>query len=170
MSKNTFIKVGQMLKTVGKSGAIKLLIEDEFFEDVEKCNYLFIKNRGSYVPYFIEHFIDSNDIVVKFEDINNPEDAAKLALQDIYLRQMDIHSKYGGSIVTLTQLEDYVLYNHGVKMGTIVELRQLPQQLIAFIIYEGKEVMVPLHKSLIVSIDDQQKSIYMELPDGIFDL
>lgn len=170
MSKNTFIKVGQMLKTVGKRGAIKLLIEDEFFEDIERCSYIFIKNRGNYVPYFIEQYIDSDDIVVKFEDINNPEDAGKLALQDIYLRQMDIHSKYGGSIVTLAQLEDYILYDHGEKMGTIVELRQLPQQLIAFIIYEGKEVMVPLHKSLIVSIDDQQKSIYMELPDGIFDL
>lgn len=170
MSKNTFIKVGQILKTVGKRGAIKLLIEEDFYEDIEKCSYLFIKNRGNYVPYFIEHIDDSNDIVVKFEDINNPEDAAKLALQEMYLRQIDIHSEYGGSIVTLTQLEDYVLYDHGVKIGTIAELRQLPQQLIAYLIYEGKEVMVPLHKSLITSIDDQQKSIYMELPDGIFDL
>ncbi len=170
MDKRTFIPVGQLLKSVGTSGEIKYTAKDEFYDDLVACNHFFVKYRGNYIPYFIEYFKDVDDNIIKIEEIDAPEAANRLVLEEIYLRKCDIHSEAGESYTRLSQLENYIIYDHGIKIGSINEVQELPQQLIAHVSYNNKSVMIPLHDSLIKQVDNVSKIIYMELPEGILEL
>jgi 16S rRNA processing protein RimM len=45
----------------------------------------------------------------------------------------------------------------------------MPQQEMAFLDYRGREVLIPLNEQLIISIDETQKHILMDLPEGLLD-
>jgi 16S rRNA processing protein RimM len=46
----------------------------------------------------------------------------------------------------------------------------MPQQEIAVVVYQNKEVLIPLNEKLIVSIDEDKKVILMDLPEGLLTL
>ena len=170
MQKNVFIPVGQLLKTVGTTGEIKMQLQDEFYEDLNRCGYFFIKKRGNYIPFFIQYFKDSAGLIIKIEEIDTPEAGAGLVLETMYLRQPDIQSVEGSSTAEKSQLDGYDVYNFGQKIGSITSVQQLQYQLLANVDYDGKEIMLPLHDALISHIDQSHRRIYMELPDGILEL
>ena len=55
-------------------------------------------------------------------------------------------------------------------IGIIDEVVEMPEQFMAFLSYQEKEVMVPLNEFFIQDIDPENKIILMELPDGIFNI
>ncbi len=40
----------------------------------------------------------------------------------------------------------------------------------AFVIHNGREVLIPLNESLIVSVDRENKTLLMDLPEGLLDM
>jgi 16S rRNA processing protein RimM len=46
----------------------------------------------------------------------------------------------------------------------------MPQQEMAFVIHNGREVLIPLNESLIVSVDRENKTLLMDLPEGLLDM
>lgn len=170
MSESRFVPIGQLLKTVGTIGEIRLHVEEEFLDDLDTCGHFFIKKRGSYEPFFIDYFKDSADLVVKIEEIESPEAASALNLKQVYLRREDIRSKSGKSIASMTQLIGYEVFDHGERVGTIEGIQQMPHQVLAYIELNGKTILIPLHESLIASMNKNLKKIYMELPEGILNL
>jgi len=40
----------------------------------------------------------------------------------------------------------------------------------AFVDYDGREVMIPLHPSFVVKEDREQKVLMLKLPEGILDI
>ncbi len=170
MQKNVFIPVGQLLKSVGTLGEMKLQVQDEYFEDIHRCGHFFIKKRGNYIPYFIQYFKEAADLIIKIEEIDSPESGTTLTLETLYLRQLDIQSEKGSSTAEKSQLDGYEVYNYGQKIGNIISVQQLQYQLLANVEYNGKEIMLPLHDALISHIDQSKNQIFMELPEGILDL
>ena len=54
------------------------------------------------------------------------------------------------------------------KVGEIVEVYDLPNNPVAEILINGKEVLVPLN--LMIELDKENQKIYIEIPDGLLDL
>ena len=59
--------------------------------------------------------------------------------------------------------------NHG-ELGEIIEVHEYPQQYIATVPYRFREVMFPLNDEIIQSIDEEQKILYIRLPDGLLEV
>ena len=88
--------------------------------------------------------------------------------QPIYL---SADSKKVKTVDPLSLLEDFVLFDkEKTRIGSIREIVEYPQQLIAVVEYEGKEIMIPLAEQLIIEIDEENQKLVMELPEGILDL
>ncbi len=166
-----YIPIGQILKPTGTQGEIKIDIGEDFWEDIESKNHIFLKLRGSFVPFFIEYVRDTHQsLILKLEEVNAPEDALKFNLKEIYLRENEIISDAYFNKKTKQDLEDYMVYNNEQKVGTIIEIQEHPQQLIAIVNYENKNVMIPLVDEWILKIDDGQKSIHMLFPIELLDI
>jgi 16S rRNA processing protein RimM len=164
------IKVGSILKSTGVKGELKLEVEENLEDDVLKAKHIFVLINGDFVPYFVESVRDQDSIIIKFDDVHNPESANKLTRKEIYLRDNQITSKKYHKGQELSSLIGYRLYNEDTLVSIIDNISILPQQIMAEFEYMGKSKMVPLVEDWIKSIHHKEKRINMVLPDGILDI
>ncbi len=166
------IPAGRTFKVFGLQGALWLQIEKPFLPFIKKHKVVFFNVEGNDVPFFIERMKEEENFLVKFKDINNPEDAASISNQTFYVDQ----SRIKKPVVESTkddELSDWVGYKlfdetSGIT-GCIKVIEEFPQQLMATVSYDDKECYVLLREEWILQIDDTNKTIQMRLPEGMFE-
>ncbi len=172
---NEYILVGKTRKTHGVKGGVKLDLEEEFIEDVLKIDVAFLKIQGKFLPYFVDDFEYTNSLIVYFEDINSPEQANPVTSKEFFVRAKDIQKKetithrVGG--MTYGKLVDYSI-EHETEgaIGKILDIHEFPQQEMAEVSYQEKEIFIPLNQQFILSVDDQKKIVKMSFPEGLLNL
>ena len=166
-----YIQVGILGKTHGLKGELKFRIEEEYIDDFNEANVIFIKNKGHHAPYFIESIRSSS--IIKFEDTDNVEAAKILQSLPIFLKEEDI------SIAAAEPLEELIYqYIKGYKMiddllgelGEIQAVEAYPQQEIAIVSYQNKEVLIPLNEFVILNIDENSQEVRVSLPEGLLEI
>ena len=173
-----FLQVGQIRKGHGLDGLIKMTFKSEFEHVIEKVDHFFIEDNGQKLPLFIETYgNDGQDYIVKFEDIDNPQDATQLAAKAIFMDKavlaqlIDYKSKEKDLPFDPTDLIGYYIKDHLLEeVMEIIDVQQFPQQIMATVELNGKEMYLPLPDDLIEVIDHETKLIKTSYPEGIFDL
>jgi len=165
-----YIKIGSLLKPVGTFGEIKVEIDDQFLDDLVSSDHFFMRINGSFVPYFIESFRETNFILIKIEEIDNPESASAFSLKNIFLEEAAVASKEWHKQQSMEDLKGFTLYDEKKLIGIITGVEIFPQQLIAWVSYKGKNMPVPLADSLIEKIDFDMQKVIMKLPEGLLDI
>ena len=129
---------------------------------------------GKPAPFFIETIEDMGDLLLKVEEIDSPEDAKAIVSKDIYLREKDLSSPpidIPDSDLKYDELIGYLLADTEMgDIGTIKEIQQFPQQEMAVLDYDGREIYIPLHAKLISSYDEKAKKVTLRLPRGLLNL
>lgn len=169
-----FICIGQVRKTHGVKGLIRLYIDSPFEKDFVKSNFIYIDVNGDFVPFFFEskeggdHFY-----LVKFDDIHTPEDAKKMAAFSIYLTKdkLDMETisklasddglvdkKYSGYKISVIGREEYL---------TIDRIVEYPHQWMASVTIDGREALIPIVDAYIVDDNPSVKLLTLDLPDGL---
>lgn len=169
-----YIEIGFAGKTHGVSGELKFSVEDDYWDDFEKADVLFLEVGGRKTPFFVESIKSGNLLLVKFEDISSREAANDLTNRPVFMRQKDVTSKTIDSV----RVEDmfdllpgfFINQTNGEPVGKINEVLEFPQQIMAVVDYDGKEVFIPLNDVFIKDIDQEQRILLMELPEGLLDL
>ena len=161
-------KIGTSLKTHGKEGHIRLDIDTEYLDDLSKARALFFDLEGSRVPFLIEELKLSNHVLIKLDEVDSPEKALLLQQKSVYLHDSELSEV---PVVMSTQVDMLVGYNvldqNGSGKGKIIGLEEYPHQLIATISSQGQEFLLPLHEDMIIQLDESNKCIHLEWPDGI---
>lgn len=168
------IQIGYTKKPHGLKGELKVQIFEEYEEDFLETEVVFLVLKGKNIPFFIEKINEGNDLVVKLEEVESREDSAVLAGKEIFLREKDIkervsknkvsHLKYG-------HVEGFILVDEEEgAIGIIVEIIEMPQQEMAVVAFNQKEIFIPLNEQLITSIEDKNQVVHMQLPLGILDM
>jgi len=168
------VQIGYTKKVHGVKGEIKIHIEDYYLKDAKQADVFFIEIKGQQLPYFIEKLQFGNAIIAKFEEVDRKEDAVMLSGNPISMKEQDLLPEeqrefdlandfkyFEGFLIKEMELGD---------IGIIDEVVEMPEQFMAFLSYQEKEVMVPLNEFFIQDIDPENKIILMELPEGIFDI
>ena len=56
-------------------------------------------------------------------------------------------------------------------IGKVIDVVSMPQQELASVaLSDGNEILIPLHKSLIVGIDPDQMIVQLEIAEGLIDI
>jgi 16S rRNA processing protein RimM len=173
MEKNLLV-IGYTRKPHGLKGEIKLQVTERYLEDLLNVEFVFLNLKGQNMPFFIEDIRVGNSIIAKFEDVNSPEAALKIASKEMYIRQEDLipddEREMEVEIPTYERCLGYVIFNGTERIGAIEELIEYPQQEMAVVQYNNREVLVPLNAAYIQKIDDSEKMILVDLPEGLLDL
>ncbi|MEM1220627.1 MAG: ribosome maturation factor RimM, partial [Bacteroidota bacterium] len=163
-----FVEIGYTKKTHGVQGWLRVQVEPEYLEDFLATSAVFLRLQGQPVPYFVESFDARNDLLIKLEDIDSKEAAARLSGKALSLREQDIipdherefelaEEELVFSFLTGFQVQTEV---QGV-LGTILEILEFPQQEMARLEVKEKDILIPLHEDFIQSINEDQKQITM---------
>lgn len=170
------VLIGHTRKSYGINGEMKLHVDKAYLEDIPILKIVFIKINGKHIPYFIESVRYVNALLIKLEDINTPEDTIHLASREIYARQEDLLPDEDRTFeVETLEFEKYAGYlilnaENQEEIGIIKKVVEYPQQEMAIVNYNDREILIPLNHALIDSIDDLSKMMYLNLPEGLLDL
>jgi 16S rRNA processing protein RimM len=162
-------KIGYVAKTHGLKGEVTLILSERV--DLKTTKSILVEIRQQLVPYFIEHFSDRGDrAFVKFEDVNDPEQAKSLKGCSLYLAKKARPPLNPGEFyddeITGFEVEDVAL---GV-IGTVREVVQIgPNRLLA-IRGVNKEILIPIHGPFIQSLNKSKKKFKVDLPEGFLDI
>jgi 16S rRNA processing protein RimM len=164
-------RIGTVTKTRGLKGELQAFID---FAQPDKLDFdaLFIEVNGKLVPYFVESFKmpQKNVAFIYLEDIDHIDKATLLAKKDIYLANKHKPVKDENEF-TLYDLMGFTAIDEDEgELGRIIELQELPQQLIATVVYKNKEVLFPLSEGIITGIDAVKSIVYVDLPEGLLDI
>jgi len=167
-----FVHIGHSGKTRGLNGTFKLRVDERYIQTLPQVRAIFIDLEGSKVPYLLEDCQTNGDILIKLEEVDTPEDASILLNRSVYLD----HSEIPDSLLVNQQdkkheLTDYILLDaNNSNIGLISEILEYPQQLLAKVNYNSKNILIPIHSDLILHIDAPNQTIQMEIPEGLLDL
>lgn len=172
-----YITIGHTKKTHGIAGELKVYIEERYLEDFLKNERVFLDIKGTKVPYFIRNVRGGNEYIIQFEDVDTREVAQLLQSREILLRQADMIPD--GERELAVEEEETLRYaylaGYQIKdqrlgdVGLIEEVIEMPQQEMALLHHKGREVLVPLNEHFIRSVNDESKTVHMDLPDGLLD-
>ena len=170
-----YILIGNTRKSYGIKGEMKLHINEEYLEDIFNLQVVFLKIHGKQVPYFIESVRTGNALLVKFEDINSPEETVAIASKEIYALEKDLIPEEERMFeIEGLEFEKYVGFElidtEKGRVGIIKEVVEYPQQEMAIVEYEKREILIPLNHDLIESIDETKKEMVLQLPEGLLEL
>ena len=161
-------KIGKLGKTHGVRGEISFLFDDDVFDRVE-ADYLVIEVDGILVPFFIEEYRFKSDAnaIVKFEDIDTQERARELTGCEVFfpreLADSDDDSLSWAAIVGF----DIIEAKSGNKIGRIASVDDTTLNVL-FCLEDGR--LIPASEDFITEIDQQARTITMQLPEGLLNL
>ncbi len=170
-----YISIGALKKAHGVKGELKFFVQEQYIEDLQQIEVFFLKIKGNPIPYFIEYFRFSNAPIIKFEDIDTKEAASKISSLELFARQKDLLTEEERSdplsnlqfsyLTGFTMIDDVV-----GTIGIIDEVVEYPQQEMAVVLYNDREVLIPLNAALIQKEEKNNKQLFVELPEGLLDL
>jgi len=165
------ISIGYTKKAHGVKGAIRVSIKDQYLATFEEIDVLFLAIDGRNIPYFIESKIFDSPYRITFEDHPTREAIEPLTSKEILVQKDKIIVEAIPSELTYGAYIDYLIVDQlEGEIGTIIEIQEFPQQEMALVLYQNKEILLPLNNHLIESIEEDSKTIVVNLPEGLLDL
>lgn len=169
-----FIGCGQIIKTHGIKGEVKLGFVSNFIPEYQEGDWLFVEFHKKPVPFLIEAIEYSGDGLpaVKLADIDAPEEARKLLNRTILYPKADIPEDRQGALLVY-QLDQFALYDSNHQYRGII--RDVIEQVHQFLLEVEKpdqtsSFLIPFQPSLVKSINREGKSVTMEVPEGLEEL
>ena len=162
-------KIGVIGKANGVKGELSIQIDDDVFDRVD-AEYLVLKLDGIFVPFFMEEYRFKSDSValVKFEGVDTQERARELTGVEVYfpreLAEQDEEAELSyAALVGYTLIDN----NSGKPVGTIAYVDEQTIN-IMFELEDGR--LIPASEELIVDVDQKNRTITLDIPEGILDL
>ncbi|WP_262246479.1 ribosome maturation factor RimM [Parapedobacter soli] len=163
--------IGYISKTRGLKGEVQLFFEFDDYKSLD-LDILFLQIDGKLVPYFVRavNVLPNRTAYLFFDDVDHIDQAQPLVRKRVYLPDSKLPQR-GPDDFRLTDLKGYSVTdkNYG-PLGEIVEIHQYPQQHVAAVMYKGNEVLFPLADEWILSTDRTNRTIDVNLPDGLIDI
>lgn len=172
MQKEACFYLGKIVKKYSFKGEVLVKLDTDEPEIYENLESVFVDLRGNLVPFFIQtaQLHKSELLRIKFEDVDNEDDADAILKSDLYL-----------PLEFLPKLEDDKFYYHEIigftvedvnygKVGVITGINDTTAQAIFEIDSNGIEILIPMNDHFILKVDKQNKAIIVETPEGLIDL
>ena len=168
IKKEEVYKIGRLGKTHGVRGEISFIFDDDVFDRVD-ADYLILEIDGILVPFFIEEYrfkTDSNALM-KFDGIDTQERARELTGCDVWFPRALAESDEDGISWAAIVGFDIIESESGKTVGRIASVDDSTINIL-FCLEDGR--LIPASEELIIAIDQQARTITMQLPEGLLNL
>ena len=107
---------------------------------------------------------------IRFEEVNNESDADKVMGTKLYLPlkflpKLTGNKFYYHEVIGFTMLDSV----HG-DIGTIQSVNDTTAQALFEVIKNDKQLLIPINDEIITKIDRENKTIFVNTPEGLVDL
>ena len=170
MDKNEHFYLGTISRKFSFKGEVVLQLNPDLESFPKDLESVFVEYEQKRIPFFIEFTKQSKNhsFRLKFEDVQNEDDAQSLVGKDIYVlrSQVDIDESF--------RIEDLIGYYafdiNDEEIGEITDVNKMTIQSIFEIQTSTSKVLVPVNEEWLIDIDEENQEITLDLPEGLLDL
>lgn len=164
--------IGFIRKTHGIHGELVLEFEAHFEYSVEEADRFFVELEGLLVPFSFKdeglRFKSGNSAIVTFDLVSTEKYAKRLVGNSVYLYQTEIVDEPEQSLES--QFENYLLIDKTIgEIGIISQVDDYAGNVVVTIKYRGEELLIPYNENLLVEVNEAQKTITLDLPEGLIE-
>jgi len=165
INKDSLISIGYISRPHSYKGEIQLKLERKIVS-LQRDDFVFIKIDGQYIPYKIENLKGKSDEpVIKLQFVDTYERAQEIGGSEVFTDQDVLPEE---SEITLIGFE--LIDKELGTIGTVLDVQEMPQQLMLTVKYNGEEKYIPLVDAFVDYISEENKEIWLQLPQGLLDL
>jgi 16S rRNA processing protein RimM len=172
LKKSEFTHTGTLAKPHGVSGEIAIRLLPEMAEKDLNPSFVFINIDNGLVPFRVSEFRYKGEdvLLVKLPLLDAEEKIRKLMGAEVYL----IPEEVTGAAVTINSLNTFngftaIDLNEG-ELGIIESIQDISGNPLFIINGKRGELMIPVAEEFIVNIDEDTKTIELNIPEGLLDL
>lgn len=170
MKQQELFPIGYITKTKGLKGEIQLYFQVNNPEAYQNLESVFIEINNKPVPFFISKLaIQKNVAYIYLEDIDHVDKAVKLLKKTVYIAASKKPKE--SKEFTLADLKGFFVVDETEgDLGLISEVKTMPSQTLASVVYKNTEILFPLNEQFMKNIDTKERILYVRLPDGLLDV
>jgi 16S rRNA processing protein RimM len=160
---------GRIGKPHGHSGAVRLDLLSGISTDLDINEPVLLLLEGKPVPFFMSSCNEeAQPPILHFEDISDMEQAKSLLGAPVYVNPAAVETEadYLSSSVIGYTVED----KKRGKLGIIANVMSSGLQELLVMNYLDTEIFLPFQQELIVDVDEKEKLIRMDLPEGLLEI
>lgn len=172
MDQSELYELGKILKTFGPKGEVVVYLDVDEPAKYRKLDSVFVSFNKSFIPFFIEkiQLKPKNQAVVKFQDVDNQEDAAMFTGCSLFLPLSNL-PKLKGNRFYYHEIAGFdVIDEKKGPVGKVTRILELPHQAMFEILSGNKEILIPVVDEIIVKVDRKTKTLRIDAPEGLIDM
>lgn len=172
IQRDELIKIGLFNKPHGIKGELSFTFTDDIF-DQSDCPYVVCEIDGIFVPFFIEEyrFRGESSALVKLEDVDSDAEARPFTNVEVYFPK----SYLLAGEEELSAPSDYFIgfqivdVEYG-ELGTILSVDDSTINTLFVVDYNGEELLIPANEDFVISLDEENRILTVDIPEGLIDL
>ena len=172
MRKEDCFYLGKIAKKFSFKGEVLVYLDTDEPELYENLESMFVECGKHLVPFFIENSsLHKNDFLrVRFEDVNNEEEADALLGNHVYL-PLKMLPKLSGNKFYFHEVIGFEVEDKRLGfVGEIQSINDSSAQPLFEVLNDGVEILIPMIDHFLVKIDRENKKVIMDLPEGLIEM
>ena len=166
------IKIGQFNKPHGVRGELSFTFTDDVFDRGESP-YIVCCIDNIFVPFFIEEyrFKTGTTALIKLVDVESDEAARDFTNLEVFYPK----TYYVENDEEATPDDYFIGFTiNDITHGTLGEVTAIDDSTInvLFVVTtpDDRELLIPVQEAFVRAIDEEERIIHMDLPDGLLDM
>jgi 16S rRNA processing protein RimM len=173
INKGDCTEVGYIQKPHGLNGGLILVFDKEFEESLGEIDLVLIEVDGGLVPFFIKddglNFRSEESAVCRLEFVDSLTKAKELTGCKVYVFNYDIidYEDHGTDSALIGMRAFDAKFGD---IGLISRVDDFSGNLVITVEHPHAEILIPLSEGIITSIDDGNREIHLNCPDGLINI
>ena len=165
--------VGFIQKAHGLKGEVVVGYESNSEQIFDSAVCFFIEVDGGLVPFYISEeglkFRNNESVIFKFDYIDSLEKAKEITGCKLYVFTNDLIEP--GVPQDFNELVGISVVDKKTgKLGAINRIDDFSGNVVITVAHPRAEIMIPLSDEIIQKIDQKNKTLYLDCPDGLIDI
>lgn len=172
MKKKACFYLGTIIGKYSFKGELLVKTDTDNINSYNSLTSVFIDIENRLIPYFVKHCLVHKSSLLRFklEDVSGEEAANVLLRKKIYL-PLELLPKLTGNKFYYHEVIGFKIIDQKKgEIGTILKINDQTAQPLFEVNDGNKKILIPLHDDLLINLNRKDKSILVNLPDGLIDL
>jgi 16S rRNA processing protein RimM len=172
MKKEDCFYLGKIVKKYSFKGELLAKLDTDDPDIYEDLDAIFVELRGKLIPFFVERsqLHKSELLRLKFEEVDNEEDADSIMKSDLYL-PLELLPKLEGDKFYFHEIIGFKVEDKNFgSVGVITGVNDSTAQALFEIDRDGIEILIPMNDAFIEKVDKPNKTIFVNTPEGLIQL
>jgi 16S rRNA processing protein RimM len=171
IKREEIVQIGQFGKPHGVKGELRFTFTNDSFDESE-CPFFVCELDGIFVPFRVENcrFISGSSAHIHLKNIDSDEKARLLVNKDVFSPKQYLKEDIEDEDFTWDYFIGFTLVDNRLgEIGRIVEIDESTINTLFIIEKNKEELLIPAVDEIITHIDEEQKKIFVKLPEGLIE-